>query len=298
MSGVPEPLAPSVSRWLRFSGWLGRVWRALMRLLAPPTEPEPLPFVMPEPPAPAPPPPPPPSRLNARRNLNSPLVVPASGYIFNFRVQTTFVWTSSQMYQEQFVSLIDHFQPYAIRRLTAIAAGVSRRHPPHRAREFEVELQQTLEEIGEWKYSRSGLAVSARPHVWVELEERVKQAIQPYWEELIKLDCEHDVQMKRAEYAERLSKHWATILTDLVGSPFADGAAEMTEKEFADVVRKIMADRKAAAGKVEDLLRSRAEAGDDWERSDHFSQLKERLEREEDRLFATTPADAAPGGSG
>lgn len=293
MSGIPEPVWPSAGRWLRFSAWLGRVWRVLMRAFAPPQEAEPPSFVMPEPPSP--PPSPPPSRLNARRNLTSPLEVPASGYIFNFRVHATFIWTANDLYQEQFASLIDHFHPYAIRRLTAIAAGVSRRHPPHRAREFEVELQERLDGLGDWKYSRRGVAIIARPHVWVKLDDRVKQAVQPYWEELIKLDCEHDVQMKRAEYAERLSKHWATILTDLIGSPFADGAAEMTEKEFADVVRKIMDDRKAAGEKVEDLLRKRAEAGDDWERPDHFNELKERLERQEDRLFAAASSgETAP----
>jgi hypothetical protein len=215
--------------------------------------------------------------------------VPASGYIFNFRVHATFIWTSADLYPEQFTSVVEHFLPYAVRRLTGLAAAESRRHPPHRAREFEVELQKTIDALGDWKYSRVGRTVNVRAHVWVELEERVKQAVQPYWEELIKLDCEHDVQMRRADYAERLSRHWATILTDLVGSPFADGAAEMTEKEFADVVRKIMTERKAAAERVDELLRKRAEDGGEWERSDHFDELKKRLEREEDRLFARTP---------
>jgi hypothetical protein len=223
--------------------------------------------------------------------------VPASGYIFTFQVHATFHWTANDLYQEQFGGLIEHFQPYAVRRLTAIAAGLSRRHEPHRAREFEVELQKALDEIGEWRYSRGPVTVFTRPHVWVELEERVKQAVRPYREELIKLDCEHDVQMKRAEYAERLSKHWTTILADLAGSPFADGAAEMTEKEFADVVRRIVVDRKAAAEKVEELLRKRADTGDDWEQSDYFAELRRRLERDEERLFAATPADGVAGGT-
>ena len=38
--------------------------------------------------------------------------------------------------------------------------------------------------------------------------------------------------MKRAEYAERLSKQWMTILTDLMGSPLADGAAQLTPKRI------------------------------------------------------------------
>jgi plasmid stabilization system protein ParE len=293
MSGDTQAVAPSVSRWLRFSAWLGRIWRALINAFTPP-EPEPLPFPEPVAPPPPPPPPPPSARLNGRRNVSSPLTVPASGYIFTFRVHATLHWTASDLYPEQFGSLIEHFQPYAVRRLTAIAAGLSRRHDPHRAREYEVELQERLDEIGEWRYSRGAVTIYARPHVWVELEERVKEAVQPYREELIKLDCEHDVQMKRAEYAEKLSRHWTTILTDLAGSPFADGAAEMTEKEFADVVRKIVADRKAAAEKVDDLLRTRAETSGDFEHLEYFDQLKRRLEREEERLFAEASGGVPP----
>jgi hypothetical protein len=284
MNDFSEPVGPSVSRWLRFSAVLGRLWRALMGMFDPP-EPEPVVPLLNEAPISPPPPPPPPARLIGRRHLTTPLDVPASGYIFSFQVHAVFIWRAAGLYQDQFGPMIDRFMPFAVRRLTAIAAGRSRQHPPHRAREFEVELQEAIESQQEWTYSRDGMTVTVRPHVWVALEERVKQAVQPYWEELIKLDCEHDVRMKRAEYAEQVSRHWASILTDLVGSPFADGAAEMTEKELADVVRKIVADRKAAAEKVDDLLRARAENGGEWEQSEHFDQLRKRLEREEERLF-------------
>src|SRR5262249_3581792 len=124
----------------------------------------------------------------------------------------------------------------------------------------------------------------------------VKAAVQPYWEELIKLDCEHDVQTQRAEYAEKLSKQWTTILTDLMGSPLADGAAEMTEKQLAEVVRKIMAERKAGAEKLEDLMTKKVEEGDTFERDDHFQALRERLERRADRPFERTGPAPANGG--
>jgi hypothetical protein len=43
-----EVVAPSAGRWLRFSAWLGRIWRALIDLFAPPEpEPEPPSFVEP-----------------------------------------------------------------------------------------------------------------------------------------------------------------------------------------------------------------------------------------------------------
>lgn len=221
------------------------------------------------------------------------MVVPASGYIFSFKVYATFVWMAEGIHQEELSTAIDGLMPYSIRRLKALAAQRARHHPPHRARELEVELQKELGENEVWRFSWRALPLTCRPYVWVELDEQVKQTVQPYWEQLIKLDCEHDVQMRRAEYAETLSRQWASILTDLMGSPVADGAAEMTELHLAEVVRKIVADQKAAADKLEDLMTKKADGGDTFERSEHFEALRERLERRADHLFE--PRDAAVG---
>ena len=284
MNTDPGPVSPSVSGWLRFSAWLGRMWRAFLALLSPPEQ------VMPVSPAAPPPPPPPPSQLSGRRRLQTPMTVPASGYIFAFRVHATFIWSAEGLYQQELTSSIDGLMPYAIRRLKALAAQHARHHPPHHARELEVELQQALKNDGPWRFPWREVRLTCRPYVWVELDEQVKQAVRPYWEELIKLDCEHDVQMRRAEYAEKLSRHWATVLTGLMDSPVADGAAEMTEKKLAEVVQKIIAEQKAAADKLEDLMTRKVDEGDAFERSDHFTALRERLERRADRLFEQTGA--------
>lgn len=279
MSGPLTQTDPPVSRWRRFCHWAMRFWRWLLDVLRGPE-------VMPEPVLPPASPPPPQGRLSERRDLTSPLVVPASGYIFNFNVHAAFVWTSNGLPRELLSGLVQHFMPYAARELKALAAGRARHYPPHRARELEVHLQELLAEKGSWRYTLDGAEVTCRPHAWVQLDERVKQAVQPYWEQLIKLDCEHDVQMKRAEYAEQLSKQWMSILTDLVGSPLADGAAQLTEKELAVVVEKIIAERKAAAAKLDGLLEEKIREGDAFDKVEHFEMLKERLERQAAYTFA------------
>jgi hypothetical protein len=103
------------------------------------------------------------------------------------------------------------------------------------------------------------------------------------------------VRVRRAEYAEKISRQWTAILTDLMDSPVADGAAEMTEKQLADVVRRIVAEQRAAAAKLEDLLAKKADDGDTFERSEHFDILRERLERRADRLFERSGASANGG---
>jgi hypothetical protein len=288
----PEQMTVRTGWWMRLSAWLGRLWRAF---IAPFGAPDPLP-VVPVSPAPAPPPPPqPPGSLRGRRRLPSPLVVPADGYIFNFHVQATFVWSAEGLYQDELTSSIDGLMPYVTRRLKALAAGHARRHPPHRAREFEVELQRELQQIGPWSLTWRGVSLTCQPHVWVELDEQVKEAIRPYWEQIIKLDFEHDVQTRRADYAEKLSRQWTGILTDLLGSPVAGGAAEMTERELAEVVRKIVDEQRAAAEKLEELMTRKVDGGDTFERTEHFDALRERLEHRADRLFQQTGTPATNG---
>lgn len=85
--------------------------------------------------------------------------------------------------------------------------------------------------------------ITCHCHVWVQLDDRVKQAVRPYWEELIKLDCEHNVQLKRAQYADRLSRQWTTILEKLADNPVAGGAAQMPEEEFAAVVERLLSEQ-------------------------------------------------------
>lgn len=286
MSVETGPVGPSVSWWLRFSAWLGRAWRAFIRALSPPES---------LPPTPVSPPPLPP-QVRGQRTLQTPLVVPASGYVFTFRVHATFHWSAEGVYQEQLSSLMDALAPYPIRRLKALAARHARNHAPHHAREMEQELQQALIEVGPWSFALRGIAATCRPYVWVELDEQVKEAVRPYWEQLIRLDCEHDVRVRRAEYTERLSRQWTEILADLLGSPAAAGAAEMTEKELAEVVGRIVAEQRAAGEKLEDMMAEKANSSDMQERSEHFEQLRERLERRADGVVQ--PASTTPAGDG
>jgi hypothetical protein len=281
-------VGPSVGRWPRFFAWLGRVWRALVRALSGPSEPEPELVVTP--------PPPPPGTLMERRRLSAPLVVPARGYTFSFNVHAAFVWTSHGIDRESLSELTHYFMPFAVRTLTALAARHARDIRPHRAHDLEVEIQDVLEKQGLWRFRRDDVEITCRPHVWVKLDDRVRQAVEPYWEQLIRLDCEYDVQMRRAEYAETLSGQWKAMLTDLMDSPFADGAAELTEKQLSEVVQKIVAERRAAAAKLEDLLAERIRGGDAFDQMEHFETLKERLER--DASIGVAHATSSANGNG
>ncbi|MFG3707079.1 hypothetical protein ACGF7U_20475 [Micromonospora sp. NPDC047670] len=261
---------PPFKPWRRLGSWLLMLWH---RLLATLRGPEPIP----DPPPLSSPPPPPPGRLTERRDVAAPIVVPARGYVFTFHIRAAFVWSSDGIPREILSGSAQYFMPYAIRVLTRLAASRARNFAAHRARELEVELQRALTETGPWRYERGGVQVICQPYVWVELDDRVKQTIRPYWEQLIKLDCEYDVDVKRAQHAERLSRQWLSILEKLVESPVAGGAARLTNERLAAVVQDLIAEQQAAAQRLEDLLGERLRNGDAYEQATSFDILAEHL---------------------
>lgn len=259
--------ADSPGMWRRFGSWLLTLWHRLVAALR---GPEPVPM-------PPPPPPPPPGRLTERRDGQAPIIVPARGYVFTFRIHAAFIWSSEGIPREVLSGSAQYFMPYAIRALTRLAAARARNVVAHRARELEVELQRAIAETGPWRYERNGVRVTCQPYVWVELDDGVKQAVKPYWEQLIKLDCEYDVDVKRAQYVDRLSRQWLAILENLVDNPVAGGAAKMTNESLAAVVRGLIAEQNATAQRLENLLGERLRNGDAYEQATSFDILAERL---------------------
>ncbi|MEV0810029.1 hypothetical protein [Micromonospora sp. NPDC050200] len=279
---------PRVGLWHRFGTWLLTLWRRLLVALQ---GPEPIPA-----PISSAPPPPPPGRLTERRDVSAPLIVPARGYVFTFRIRAAFVWSSDGIPREILSGSAQYFMPYAIRALTRLAAARARNFAAHRARDLEVELQRALAETGPWRYERGGAQVTCQPYVWVELDESVKQAVRPYWEQLIKLDCEYDVDVKRAQYADRLSRQWLSILEKLVDSPVAGGAAKMTNENFAAVVQELIAQQQAAAQRLDDLLAEGLRSDDAYEKATSFEFLTERL-KSQGRAASAEPRKPSRNGS-
>lgn len=254
-------------QWRRFVAWLGRLWRRLCAALRGPTP-------LPQPPLP---PPPPPGRLVVRRRWQRPVELPAKGYVHHFLLHAVFVWTSDGLPREALHASIQEGTPYVSRELIRRAAGLAREHPAHQARKLEESLQRALAEQPSWSYD--GGRISCRPYVWVRLEKRVEDAIRPYWEDLIKLDCAHRVDMRRAEYADKLSERWTEILTRLASSDVAGGAARLTEAELAEVMRDIVAERQAAQQRLDDMMADGLRSEDPYERAAWFDSMTDRRGR-------------------
>ncbi|MFC4147449.1 hypothetical protein ACFO0M_14430 [Micromonospora mangrovi] len=189
--------------------------------------------------------------LTEQLDTAAPIRVSGRGRAFNFQVQARCVWSSSELSREALRGHAHYWMPEAVRRLTALAAVHARHVPPHRVAELEVELQQALSDADPWRFETGRAVVTCRAHVWVHLDERARRLALPYWEKLIALDCECDVDMKRAEYAERLGREWSRIIRNLADAAGPGGTAG---DDPATVARQVVAEHRAAVHRLDDLL--------------------------------------------
>ncbi|WP_019872405.1 hypothetical protein [Salinispora oceanensis] len=197
--------------------------------------------------------PPPPQDPIERREPAGPITVFARGYVFTFTIRADLTWRSQGLRPDQLAWYAHYFLPPASQRLTSIAADLARTVAPHRAGELEAQLQRKLAQQEPWSFERGGQTVTCRPRAWVQLDERVRQALQPYWERVIALDCRHEELLRRARYAEQLNRRWSAILADL---PDGD-VPETVREELARARERTLSEQRAAARWSSELLRQR-----------------------------------------
>ncbi|MEO3774603.1 hypothetical protein [Micromonospora sp. B9E7] len=173
------------------------------------------------------------------------IAVPARGYVYSFYIRATFAWSSPASMRAEVLSwYVQYFQPNAIQRLTRLAADAARDLPPHRAGDLEVALQQALAEDPRWHYQRGDIVITCRPDAAVRLDERIMPALQPHVDRLVKLEYQFEEQIRKARYAEELSRQWATILND-----------DADDQDVADARDQMLTAQREAARWITELLR-------------------------------------------
>jgi len=181
-----------------------------------------------------------------RSDLTAPLVVPARGSVFHFKVHAMFEWSSGSMDGARLRDCSRQWQVLAERELHRCVGARSRNFEPHRAHALEESVNQLLATKGEWRF---GNDVTCRPTIWVELGERGQEQMRAYAEERIRMECEHEAGVRRSQLTARLSRRWLGVLEDLMESPLAGGAAKLTDPRVAEVVEDLL----GAQGGLADL---------------------------------------------
>ncbi|MEV0216178.1 hypothetical protein [Micromonospora sp. NPDC050695] len=177
------------------------------------------------------------------------ITVPARGYVYSFHIRATFAWSSPASLRSEVLSwYVQYFQPNAIQRLTRLAADAARDLPPHRAGDLEVALQQALADDPEWSYERGEVVITCRPDAAVRLDERIMPALQPHVDRMVKLEYQFDEQLRKARYAEELSRRWMAILSD-----------DADDQDVADARHHLLNAHREATRWITELLHHHAE---------------------------------------
>ncbi|GAA2703541.1 hypothetical protein ACFY2R_19685 [Micromonospora olivasterospora] len=200
---------------------------------------------------------PPPDEIFEHREPSGPISVAAKGHVFTFTVRAVFTWSAAGLGPEALIWYARHFMPAAVQRLRRAAAERARHVAPHRAGQLEAALQAALDEETPWRYDRAGVTVRCRVEVAVRHDDRVRQALRPHWERLIELEHQYEFYLKRARYAEQLSRRWMAILDEMVDDPAGGEEARTVDEELSRARRHMAAEQRAAARWTGDLLRDR-----------------------------------------
>ncbi|MFU8850804.1 hypothetical protein ACNAW0_07435 [Micromonospora sp. SL1-18] len=196
-------------------------------------------------------------KLEHRESYN-PFAVAAKGHVFTFTVYPVLTWSAAGLRAEALAWCAGQFRHAAIHRLRRIAADRARDIAPHRAGDLEVALQAALEKQPPWRYERAGMTVECRPEVReVRHDDRVRETLRPHWDRLIELECEYELYLTRARYAEELNRRWVTLLDKMGADPAGDEEAEAIAEELTRARRHMAAEQQAAAQWSAELLRDR-----------------------------------------
>ncbi|MGN9811520.1 hypothetical protein ACTMSW_19460 [Micromonospora sp. BQ11] len=198
----------------------------------------------------------PPEELTERREVGNPITVPAQGHVFTFTVHAAFTWSAQGVRPDVLAWYARYFTPQAVERLTHLATERSRSTPPARAADLEVALQRALRSQDPWRYERGDVVLTCRPDAWVRLDERVRRTLQPYWERRVRLECQYEEYLRRARYAEQLTRRWASILDEVADAPGGAGSATVDE-EHRRAREHVRAEERSAAKWTAELLRQR-----------------------------------------
>lgn len=196
--------------------------------------------------------PPPLAELVLRREAPEPVLVAAQGDAFDFHVHPAYTFTGRGASYGDFRQRVEGHLRWAGGIVRDQAANLARQHEPHRSHEFERALNTHL--TGQ-VWPRTGDAPRFTVQVRVLPDPRVRDRLRPYWEERIRLECEHELATLRTRHAEDLTGRWREVLSRLEDDPVTRHAARLTEKQFAQVFGEYADERRRVPMELAELLR-------------------------------------------
>jgi hypothetical protein len=197
----------------------------------------------------------PPPEQSCRLAPHDPLQLLAEGDVLAFQVYLNVQWRGPADSYDDLLVTARTLVPKVRHLVTEWFRPVARTYEPRKAIDLEKELNRRLGDT--WRtLTEDGQELRYLVRLRVEPDEIVREQMRPYWAARIKAECDHALELQRAEQAETLTKHWSTVFEQLAKNPRAAYAARLSEQEFAEVFKTYVDGRERAVHDLVGLLRS------------------------------------------
>lgn len=200
--------------------------------------------------------------FTCRREPAEPLRILAEGDAFAFKVFPTYEWRGEADSREELDECAVQLLPRTRRTALHVMRPIARTHQPHRARDFEIEVNTLTAQ--DWRpIWDGGRELRFRFTVRAEPDDAVQEQIRPYWEARIKAECDHALGLQRAQQADELTRNWSAVFDKLEKDPRAAHAAKLSGMDFAEVFGAFVGGKHDALRELLKLLRAAVNGQDD-----------------------------------
>ncbi|GAB7052200.1 hypothetical protein [Catenuloplanes indicus] len=186
--------------------------------------------------------------------LSHTVYVPAEGEAFTFGVEICQSWSMEGGTHDHLARRASELAVDARRSIRRMAVEVSRRYAPHRAVTFEAELNAEVAARQPWIVDDGPYVLICEVTVRVHPDERIAEQTRAFWERRVAMECEHDLEVRRAALVNELIGTWADVIEKLEKNPFASPSAKLAEEHFAEVFAAFKQQRGDAGRRLADIL--------------------------------------------
>ncbi|WP_157240021.1 hypothetical protein [Catenuloplanes japonicus] len=180
--------------------------------------------------------------------------VPAQGEAFAFDVEIFQSWSVTGGSHEFLARRAAQLSLDARRGVRRLAMEMSRRFAPHQAVAFEAALNDEVSARQPWTVNEGALVLVCEASVRVHPDTRIREQTREFWERRVAMECEHELEVRRAALVDELVSTWASVIEKLEDNPFAPPSAKLAEDDFAKVFAAFKEQRGDAGRRLVDIL--------------------------------------------
>ena len=187
------------------------------------------------------------------RSIGEPLLIPSRGEGFNFSVSYDVLWSAYRCTQDELMRRIERHENSVRHDLLQRIWPVGREFYPHDPHAAE---RRMIERISDgWCYGPERESVRCDIKIRVSSDARIGEMQAGYYEQLIAVDGDHMLKLRRMENMACELKGWRQVLEEFGDSITVVHGARLVDPEVSAVFTSLAAERRKSAEDLVTVLR-------------------------------------------